>query len=288
MKRIPILILIPILLLLPCKSGASQKTNVFVGIPPLEYLVERIAGDLVECHILLKPGESPHTFEPAPRQMIDLSQSSFYFALGFPFESRIIEKLSEAENPRIIDITAGTDRRYMHSHIDLDEEHPHKDNHDPHIWLSPDNIRIISQNIEKTLAEHDPSNGTIYSDRLKALLQDLDSIDQIIDSLLSPFKGASVMVFHPAFGYITDYYGLNQIAVETEGKSPGPKQIESIINEARESDTRVIFVQPRFDPKSAQSIASAIGGEVVPIDPLERNILENLLDIAEKIRGALK
>jgi zinc transport system substrate-binding protein len=96
------------------------------------------------------------------------------------------------------------------------------------------------------------------------------------------------MVFHPAFGYFTDYYGLNQIAVEMEGKSPGPKQIESIINQARKSDIRVIFVQPRFDPKSAETIASVIGGKVVTIDPLERNILQNLLDIAKKIRDALK
>ncbi|HDS00732.1 MAG TPA: cation ABC transporter substrate-binding protein [candidate division Zixibacteria bacterium] len=288
MKSVHIYIAILALLFLPGKSSASQETEVFVGIPPLKYLVEQIAGDQVECHVLLKPGESPHTFEPTPRQMIDLSQSSFYFALGFPFESRITEKLGRDGKPGIIDIAEGTERRQVHSEAGTDEHHPHTDTDDPHVWLSPENVRIMARNIERVLEDYDPSDSLVYRNRLKDFLHELDSLDRIIDSLISPYRRSTIMVFHPAFGYFTDYYGLDQIAVETDGKSPSPKQIESIIERARESGIRVIFVQPRFDPKSAESIAGAIDGKVVPIDPLENNLLQNLLDIAEKIRDALK
>ena len=73
-----------------------------------------------------------------------------------------------------------------------------------------------------------------------------------------------------------------------EGKNPGPRQIETIIKAAREANIHVIFAQPQFDPKSAESIARAIDGEVVAIDPLEKDLPGNLMDIAEKIEKALK
>ncbi|MBD3218424.1 MAG: cation ABC transporter substrate-binding protein [candidate division Zixibacteria bacterium] len=282
--------LITFLLILsfPICLHAAEKIRVFVGIPPLAYLAEEIGGDRVQCQVLLQPGESPHTFEPTPRQMIDLSRADYYFELGFPFESQITRKLGDGSGPEIIDITEGAKIRYMHSHHSDLGEPGNSEHNDPHVWLSPENIAAMARNMTDAFKKQNPADSNFYEHKLKNFLNDLDSIDQIIDSILEPYKGDSIMVFHPAFGYFTESYGLKQFAVETEGKSPGPKQIESIINEARKNNIRVIFVQPQFDPKSAQSIARAIEGGVVAIDPLERNLLANLLDIAHKIKDALK
>ena len=176
----------------------------------------------------------------------------------------------------------------MHSHHSGLDDSGKSEHHDPHVWLSPENISVIARNMTNAFKKQNPADSNFFENNLRVFLNDLDSIDRLIDSILEPYKGDSIIVFHPAFGYFTESYGLEQFAVETEGKSPGPKQIESIINEARKNNIRVVFVQPQFDPKSAESIARAIEGEVVAIDPLERNLLANLLDIAHKIEDALK
>ncbi len=285
MKKFVIFLLI---LLFPISMHAAEKIRIFVGIPPMAYLVDKIGGDQVQCRVLLQPGESPHTFEPTPRQMIDLSKAKYYFKLGFPFESQITRKLGKGRNPEIIDITEGSKIRHMHSHNSGLYDSGKSEHHDPHVWLSPENISVVARNMTNAFKKQNPADSNFFENNLRVFLNDLDSIDRLIDSILEPYKGDSIMVFHPAFGYFTESYGLEQFAVETEGKSPGPKQIESIINEARKNNIRVVFVQPQFDPKSAESIARAIEGEVVAIDPLERNLLANLLDIAHKIEDALK
>jgi zinc transport system substrate-binding protein len=266
-------------LCLPASSApqALEKLDIFVGIPPLAYIAENIGGDQVNCHVLLEPGESPHTFEPTPRQMIELSRAAFYFELGFPFESRITSKLGNGDKPRVVDISQGVRIRHMHATHQEEDINADSEYKDPHIWLAPDNIRVMAKNIKKTLEHYDPANSSFYNSRLAAFIHNLDSIDDIIDSMLKPYEGTSIMVFHPAFGYFTESYGLKQLAVESEGKSPGPRQIRSIITRARENNIKVIFVQPQFDPKSAESIAHAIGGKMVTFDPLAGNLIDNLM-----------
>jgi len=133
----------------------------------------------------------------------------------------------------------------------------------------------------------DPSNCKEYSGNLQAFLSDLDRIDQRIASALAPFKGSNIYVFHPAFGYFADSYGLRQVPIEIEGKEPGARQLAVIINRAKKERVQVIFVQPQFSTKSAETIAKSIGGAVVPINPLSRDYLSNLEKIAAKIEQGL-
>jgi zinc transport system substrate-binding protein len=104
---------------------------------------------------------------------------------------------------------------------------------------------------------------------------------------LGPLKGREILVFHPAFGYFAERYGLTQRAVESEGKEPGPRQLAALIDTARERGVRVVFVQPQFSRSSAEKIAEAIGGAVVPMDPLASDYLANLERMATEVRKAL-
>nr|MDA3787192.1 zinc ABC transporter substrate-binding protein [Desulfobacula sp.] len=117
---------------------------------------------------------------------------------------------------------------------------------------------------------------------------DLDDLDNRLKTVLKDLKGGNLFVFHPAFGYFTDAYGLKQIAVEAMGKAPKGKALSEIIKLAKKEKTRVIFVQPQFDRNAAQKIASAINGAVVSIDPLAYDYLANMENIAQSIAGALK
>ncbi len=94
-------------------------------------------------------------------------------------------------------------------------------------------------------------------------------------------------VFHPAFGYFADAYGLIQVPIEIEGKEPGARQLSKLIDRAKKDRVKVIFVQPQFSARSAEAVAKAIGGVVVPIDDLGRDYLANLESIAAAIERGL-
>ncbi|MDO8945870.1 MAG: zinc ABC transporter substrate-binding protein [Desulfocapsaceae bacterium] len=131
------------------------------------------------------------------------------------------------------------------------------------------------------------ANRSTYEKNLLEVNRTLDQLHQQITQELAPFQGASFYVFHPAFGYFAHTYHLQQKAIETGGKSPSPRQLSSLITEAKTNKARVIFVQPQFDPKSASAVANAINGEVVPLDPLAEDVITNLKTMTKKIKMAL-
>jgi zinc transport system substrate-binding protein len=93
------------------------------------------------------------------------------------------------------------------------------------------------------------------------------------------------MVFHPAWGYFADAYGLTQIPIENEGKRPGPRSLNALIEQARREGIRVVLVQPQFDRRAAEQVADAIGGRVIAIDPLDSNYFDTLRRMARLIAG---
>ena len=96
------------------------------------------------------------------------------------------------------------------------------------------------------------------------------------------------MVFHPAWGYFAQAYGLQQVPVEIEGKNAKPVRLKELIGLARAKNIKIIFAQPQFSSKSAELVANEIGGQVIFADPLALNWPQNLREVAQKFRTALK
>lgn len=103
---------------------------------------------------------------------------------------------------------------------------------------------------------------------------------------LARYRGQAFYVFHPAFGYFAETYGLRQESVEVEGKLPTPRQIFALIAKARSDHVKIIFLQPQFDQQIAASIAQAIGGAVLPMDDLAFDVVANLDEVARKIAAS--
>jgi zinc transport system substrate-binding protein len=118
------------------------------------------------------------------------------------------------------------------------------------------------------LVELDPERQEIYNKNYQSYTSKLDSLHSNVSTLLESYEGNSFMVYHPAWGYFGDTYHLNMIAIEDEGKQPGPAGIDAIISQAQDENITVIFVAPQFDTSSAETIADEINGEVVFANPL--------------------
>ena len=278
-------------------ARADGTMSVFVSIPPQAYFVERIGGKHVNVEVLVGPGQSPHTFEPTLKQMGRLSASRLYFRIGVPFESTLCHKLAGA-SPQvvIVDTGKGIDRNRVHhtheGHEGHEAGHDGEDHEghlepDPHIWLSPRLVKVQAQAICDALCQVDDANSIEYRKNLAAFHAELDGLDARIAAALAPLKGRTFYVFHPAFGYFAQAYSLHQQAVEIGGKSPPMRQVERLIADAKAAGVRVIFVQPQFSKALAETIASQIDGAVVPMDPLARDYVANLEDMAAKIKKAL-
>jgi len=285
----------------------TDKYTIFTSILPQEYFVERIGGDRVAVQALVTPGSSPATYEPTPRQMAALSEARLFFRIGVPFENAFVPKIEgTTKELRIIDTRAGIPLREMKAHHHHEDEHEkearheddehhaeeehhhHEGGKDPHIWLSPQLVKVQARTIADALIELDMAGKAVYESNLAALLKDLDVLDATLAEALAPVKGKTFMVFHPAWGYFADTYGLKQEPIEIEGKDPSGPQLARMIEMAKEEGIRVIFVQPQFSKKSATRVAEAIGGVVIPINPLARDYLNNLKHVAIAVRQALQ
>ncbi|MFH1035661.1 MAG: zinc ABC transporter substrate-binding protein [Pseudomonadota bacterium] len=291
--RLCLLLLICLLLAAPAQAAsqaAPPALQVATGIPPLGYLLERLAGGQAAVQVLVGAGQNPHTYEPSPRQRAALAQAKAYFKLGLPFEQTLLGKLAGGQaGLRIVDLTQGMEL----APAPEEDHHPGEADHDegemdPHVWLSPRLAQQMARTMAQALTDLDPAGAAGYDQRLQGLLADLQQVDQRLALALAPYRGASFLVYHPAFGYLGRDYGLKQVAVETGGKEPGARHLAEIIQKARAQDIRVVFVQPQFPQKSAQQVAREIGGVVVSMDDLAPDYLANLERLARELSQGLK
>jgi zinc transport system substrate-binding protein len=143
------------------------------------------------------------------------------------------------------------------------------------------------ENIYQSLVQVDPANKEYYKGNKDKYLQELDNSDKNINNTLSGEKNRKILVYHPAWGYLCRDYGLIQISIEKSGKEPTPQGMTNLIDQAKKENIKVIFISPQFSRKSADSVASEIGGQVVMIDDLDKNYIENLNKVAEAFKNAL-
>ena len=140
----------------------------------------------------------------------------------------------------------------------------------------------------RVLAELDPANAEVYAANLTSLQAELDALNVELAATLAPAKGREFMVFHPAWGYFADAYGLIEVAIEHEGKEPGPAELQKLIDRARGKGIQAIFVQPQFSRRAAETIAREIGAQVVVADPLAADWAVNLRQVAESFAAAAR
>lgn len=258
----------------PSSGTATDKINVIVSIPPLQEFVEKIGGDRVAVSVMVKSGASPHTYEPTPGQLTALGTADMYVKVGTPIEFEITW-LSKIESINkglpIINSSRGIEP-----------------SSDPHIWLSPENAQAMVDNIYRGLINIDPKNQAHYLENKNSYLEQLTALDQQINKSLAVKKNRRFIVLHPAWGHFARQYNLQSLAIEADGKAPTARRLQELINTASVNNINIIFASPQFSVKSAEVIANEINGQVLLIDPLEKNYQDNMKKVQQALVVALK
>jgi len=288
-----ILLITAIIIILSGCAPKKEETNnlipVFVSIEPQKYFVERIGGEYISVDVMVKPGQNPATYEPVPIQITRLGKASIFFSIGVPFEHAFIDKIGKTlPELNIVDTTTGIVKRKItgHNHKEGEDLEEGADKlMDPHVWMSPILVKKQAAVMLESLISLDAARSDYFRANYNQFIMDLDKIHSELETALAELKGSTMFVYHPSFGYFTDLYGLKQIAIETEGKEPGPKGLETIIIDIISDNVKVIFVQPEFQSSSIAVITEATGAAVVAVDPLSYDYLDNLQYIADALGG---
>lgn len=257
------------LLLGGCTTSYSKNETqtITVSILPQKYFVDRISGGTFEVNVMVPPGASPATYEPTARQMKQLGNSSVYFRIGYiEFEKVWISKIiSTNKNLMIFDLSDGVD--FIETGIIKHGDH-HHGSIDPHIWMSPQMVKVISKNIYTALSNLYPQNKADYHKNFKLFIDEVTELDKKIKLSLDSLKNRKFLIFHPALTYFADEYKLEQIPLQLEGKDPSAAHFRKIITYARENDIGLVFIQEQFDAENAKVLAQEIDGKVIQINPL--------------------
>lgn len=269
----------------------SAVVRAVVAIEPQRSWVQRIGGEHVAVTVLVARGQEPEIYEPTPRQMIEVAEADVLFTMGLPFEAGLVSRLAAtAPGLKVVDLVSNVDRLPMpggHHHHGSGHRHTTGEP-DPHVWLDPVRVHGMAAAILEALDGLAPLYSAEFRAGFGTLIADLRAADERCRTLLAPFAGREMLVFHPAFGYFAERYDLIQTPIEVAGREPTPRELAATMERARKAGVRTVFVQPEFASGSARMVAEAIGGRVVVLDPLAGDTAATVEEMARAVAESFR
>ena len=257
------------------KEGASSMT-IGVGMPAASFLAREIGQANVRIITALPEGSNHEFSSITPQTIARLLDADVFLTMGLPFENQIAKSLIQ-RNPRmiIVQLDEGIERIRMEEDHHQDRPgHEHsaacetETGEDPHIWMDPLSMIRMAQKTGLILIDRMPLEADGIARNLDHLIDRLQALHNNNLTKLKPLQGAAILTYHPAFGYYAQAYGLNQVAVESEGKSPSARNISDLLGNSREGMVRCMFIQPQFDTPPIRRLATRLGLPVEVVDPL--------------------
>ncbi len=283
-----------ILMLLSCGGKEPDGNLISVTIEPQRYFAEKIAGDRFTIHTVVPSGQSPETYDPTPRQMINIGKSIAYFQIGYiGFEQAWMQNIRE-NNPdmKVFDLSEGLEliingEDHDNAHHDGHDHsgHHHHGGIDPHIWSSVSGARMIAWNILNAFITLDKENTRYYWENYNELMAEINETEARLVELISPLTNRAFIIYHPALTYFAGEFNLMQLCIEMDGKEPSTAQLSELVETAEKYNAHVVFIQKEFDRKNAELIARETGCRLVTINPLDYNWSEEMIRIGEALAG---
>ena len=246
------------------ETNEVNKIKVATTIFPLYDLVQEIGGEKVETILLLPPGASPHAFEISPQKVKDLAGSQLLFMIGLKLDDWAINLVNKTNDVKVVDLSTAVELQT------LTEEGDEAGDFDPHYWLSPQQAKLIVNQIAKELGVVDEANSEYYLVRAQSYQQKIEEKITVWQSTLAKMENKNLVVFHDAWGYFASDFNLNIVAnlEPFPGKSLSPKYLEEINKIIKQYQVKILFVEPQLAINIAQTFAQDLGLEIRVLDPL--------------------
>lgn len=258
------------------KPASGGKLLVVTSIFPAADIIRNVGGGMVEVKMLVQPGQSPHTFEPLPRDMAAVSRADVFATIGFGLEFWADKLAANSQNPKMTRIVFADRVAPIKSSEENVDEEKHKDGdhghgqYNPHFWLSPKIAIGMAEQVRDALSAARPGSAAAFAANCDAYTAELKRLDADYRKTISGFSTKKFVAFHSAWDYLARDYGLEQAAVieEFPGKEPTPKKLARIVDLVRALHVKAIFAEPQLNPKIAEVIAAESGVKTAIIDPI--------------------
>jgi zinc/manganese transport system substrate-binding protein len=258
-------------------DGAAPALEVVAPTSILADFAREVGGDRVEVTTILKPNVDAHDFEPAPADIEALSGADVVLRNGVGLESWFDRTVESAQpEGEVVDTSTGVELREGgadHHEGEGEGEHAEEGEegeegeHDPHIWQSPANARIMVDNVERALSAADPDGAATYAANADAYRVELDALDAEVADRLAPLENRKVVTNHDALGYYLDRYDLEFVGsiIPSFDSSAelSASDVDAIVADIRANDVKAVFSESSIPPKTAEAIGTEAGVVVV-------------------------
>jgi ABC-type Zn uptake system ZnuABC Zn-binding protein ZnuA len=258
-------------------SQAASKLNVIGSTEDLAALAREVGGDRVNVDSIARGYQDPHFVEPKPSFLLKLTKADLLIVVGLQLEIGWLPPLitqsrnakvqvsgkgylDASNSAQILEKPTGQVTRAM------GDVHPLGN---PHYWLDPDNGRRIAKAIADKMSELQPSDTAYFSQRYADFDKRLSAAEKGWEAKMAPFKGRKVITYHRSWPNFCERFGMDVVDyVEPKpGIPPTPSHTLEVINTMKRDNIKLILVEPYFDLRTPNSIASAVGGQVVVLMP---------------------
>jgi zinc transport system substrate-binding protein len=285
---------------LATSSLASAEVKVMASIKPIHSLVAAVMEGVGTPGLVVSGNNSPHTYALKPKDAEALQDAQVIFWIGHEMEAFLEKPLeSLGGNSRIVTLIAapGVNTLPVREGNGFDKDDDEGEVHeagsaDGHIWLDPENAKAMVQTIADELSQQDPTNAAAYSSNAAKEIAELDGLSKEITEMVAPAKGKGFIVFHDAYHYFENRFGLRAsgaITIHPES-TPGAKGIAEIKQRISDGKVTCVFAEPQFDNALITALvegttvkAATLDPEGSPLEPgpdlyptLLRNIARNL------------
>ncbi|TGO02130.1 hypothetical protein PN36_30100 [Candidatus Thiomargarita nelsonii] len=287
------------LLILIAPTNHASEPQIVVTIKPIHALVSGIMDGVGTPYLLLPGGESPHSYSLHPSQVRRLHRATVVVWVGPSVETFLEKTMTTLSDKiqilRLIEVPGLSLLKVRESKA-WETHHLHPDNEfeiDPHIWLSPDNAKIIVQAIAQTLSQIDANNAARYTANATRLVEQLEQFDQTLKQQLAPIKELPYLVFHDAYQYFEHHYGLTAVGAITLSPEsrPSVRRLYQLRARLKKQQIRCVFSEPQFE---SALVATLIEGSLVRrgiLDPLGADLVagtESYFTLLSNMADSLK
>ena len=267
-----------VLLMILSVSDAHARLLVAVTVPAQEWLVKHIAGKPVDLLTMVPPGHVPESAQPGPRNLARFQKADIHFTIGHPnfiFETRYIKPYREKSDAATWISMYEIVEKVMPTHM-LEAS-------DPHLWTSPSIMMASARVVEQSLARLDPENADVFQKNLRQLNEKIKSYDEQLRMQLEGRDSDKLLVYHPAWGHFCQDFGLQQIAIEKEGKAPGAGSLSGLFTRLENHNITNIISSPGADQRIASLIADQFKINLMLVNPMDSDWYKMMLTMKQAL-----
>ncbi len=259
-------------------GSAQADVRVLTSIKPLQLIAAAVQDGVAIPEVLLPPGASPHNYALRPSDVRKVQSVDLLYWIGPDMEGFLPRVLKGRSLPSVaVQDLPGMKLRHFaedsHSHAEEADEHDHDHRPgtlDAHLWLSPVNARVIATRMAADLSAADPANAARYQDNLKAFSERLDALDTRLKARLAGIAGKPYFVFHEAFDYFEDAYGLKHTGVFSVAAEvqPGAQHVAAMRARLQQVGKTCVFSEPPLRPRLAETLVAGLPVKLAELDAL--------------------